>query len=177
MSDGFDFTRPERREPKGFEPPPWEQEAFDELNRRREESPADAVEAGASASSEAVAGDEGDLNEASAAPEPATDVSGAEPVAPSRGVNDGEVVVMLAGLAAQEPSAQKSIHAVAFSTSAVMATFGLVLVVWGIVALIRSGQSGRVGVIGGSLFFFFGMAAVTFAVWLTVRTLRQRGVL
>jgi len=85
--------------------------------------------------------------------------------------------VMLASLAAEEPSAQKGIHAVAFSTAAVMATFGVVLMVWGIVALVRSGQSGRVGVIGGSLFFFFGMAAVIFAVWLTAKTLRQRGVL
>ncbi len=177
MSDGFDFTQPERREPKGFEPPPWEQEAFEELRHRGEENPAEAVEIEVPAAPAATAGAADEPTEAAVAAGFAAGENDDEPAAPPRGVNDGEVVVMLAGLAAEEPSAEKGIHAVAFGTSAVMATFGLVLVVWGVVALVRSGESGRVGVIGGSLFFFFGMAAMVFAVWLTVRTLRQRGVL
>jgi hypothetical protein len=168
VSEGFDFTQPERREPKGFEPPPWEKEAFEELRRRREQAPAqaDAVEG-------AESGVPGAIEEPAGVAEEKPTTGDGSP----RVVEDREVVVMLASLAAEEPNAQHGIHAVALSAAAVLVVFGLVLVVWGVVALVRSGRTGDVGLLGGSLFLFFGVAAVGFAVWLTVRTLRQRGVL
>lgn len=186
MGDDFRFIPPPRREARTFEPPPWETEAFEELRRKREAAEAEQAKAAAEqgevvtveSEDEALGaflvegavmgGDEqGDGPGAEAEPE-----EGA-----TAGVSDGQVVAMLAQLAAQEPNAKAPITTVALVMAAVCGVFGLVLLVWGVVALANARTSGRVGMIGGSLFFFIGVAAVLFAVWLTVKTLRQRGVL
>jgi len=168
VGDGFDFTRPEKREAKSFEPPPWEAAAFEELRRQRAEEERAAEDAGTTEQPSmrwvALPQEEGDSEEGSVDQ-------------PPRRVDEGEVMLMMAGLAAEEPSVEKGLHTAAIVAAAVMAAFGTVLMVWGVVALAGSRESGRVGVIGGSLFFFFGVAATGFAVWLIVRTLRQRGVL
>ena len=44
--DGVDFRTPERREAKQFEPPPWEREQFEELERKRAEREAQQAAAG-----------------------------------------------------------------------------------------------------------------------------------
>lgn len=157
MGDGFEFTPPPRREARTFEPPPWEREAFEELRRKREAELAAAAESESELVPERgeVNGQEGEKSE----------------------VSEGQVVAMLAQLAAQEPDANRPITTVAFVMASICGVFGLVLLVWGGVALASARQSGRVGMIGGSLFIFVGIAAILFALWLSVKTLRQRGVL
>ncbi len=49
----FNFRPPtERREPKQFEPPPWERDAFDEMARTKAEQEAAEAEAAAAAEAE-----------------------------------------------------------------------------------------------------------------------------
>jgi len=169
VSDGFDFSRPERREAKRFEPPPWEADAFEELRRQRVEECPEAEKTGA------IESDPHDEDGAKHnAEEPDDEPKAGEK--PAR-VDEAQMLVMLAELASEEPSAQEGLHTIAAIAAMVMVVSGLVLVVWGMVALADSGRSGRVGVVGGVLFFLLGSAAVGFAVWLIVRTLRQRGVL
>jgi len=175
VSDGFDFEQRDRREAKSFEPPPWEKEAFEQLRRRKGDTEAPPEQQAPPAEIPAHQSPVVHLPQSAEAPDAAESTTAArEPVAQ---VDEGRVVEMMAELAAQEPDAQKGLHSLAIGVSAAMGVFGLVLIVWGVVALARSGGSGRIGVIGGSLFFAFGAAAVVFAVWLMVKTLRQRGVL
>jgi hypothetical protein len=177
VSDGFDFGRRERREAKSFEPPPWEKEAFEQLRRRKDDAPEPAGHEETTATDPEPDAAGGSVKKPQVEAEGAGEAKGdARPPAAAQ-VDEGTVVEMMAKLAAQEPDAQRSLHALALSVSAAMGVFGLVLIVWGVVALARSGESGRIGVIGGSLFFAFGAASAVFAVWLMVKTLRQRGVL
>lgn len=206
MSEEFDFTHKERREARGFEPPPWEKDAFDELKRKRAEeqeaevAPADTAAASqgqptaippevagtdAGAAPEGVAGIAEPLNDdglewLEAVQESAATTAQAAagtPARPAGAVDEAKVAYMLAELAAQEPDTRRSLGTLALWSAAVLGCAGLVFVVWGVVALAGSGTTGRVGAIGGSLFFLVGGAATGAAIWLAVRTLRQRGVL
>ncbi len=170
MGDDFEFTPPPRREARTFEPPPWEKEAFEELRRKQDAAELERPAAEPTPEEPVVLVPEPGFDEPALAEED-------EQESPGPGVSNGEMVAMLSQLAAQEPDAKRGLTTMALVVAAICGVFGLVLVVWGGVALANSGSSGRIGMIGGSLFTFLGLAAIGFAGWLTIKTLRQRGVL
>ena len=176
----FNFNPPPRREAKKvFEPPPWEQEQFDELARRKE---AERVTA------EAIA---------TAVAEQATPV--APTVQPGAGGQDGEpanesvptpmdqtaaeaeedpnIQAMLIGLKSEEPPFGEEIWKVSIVAGAVLAAIGAVFLVWGFVAMAATRGAGVTASLGGMILGFFGLMFASVGVWIVFRTLRQRGVL
>jgi hypothetical protein len=175
---GFDFKRPAgRREPKRFEPPPWEKDAFDELQKRKSEEEAKAAEIAA-------------VLEQASEPEPAAgrvdeaepdapEVRGAEPEEGLKGgqLDERQVLELMAGLAAEEPPVARGIHKVAIATGMGLMALGAVLLIWGMAALVGSRQTGSLGQVGGLGLGFFGAFFMGMGLWLIYRTLKQRGVL
>lgn len=183
MSDqDFDFHRPtERREAKRFEPPPWEREAFEELQRKRtteEPGPeqAEPVEREEPAEAAPVVGESAGASTApSETPVERGAVSAGADGRPA--VEERVVLELLAGLRAEEPSIQPTVQRVSLVSALIVSAIGTVMILWGMAALVGSRASGPIGVFGGAVLLFFGAVAIAGAVWLTVRTLRQRGVL
>jgi hypothetical protein len=195
----FNFPPSERREPKQFEAPPWERDAFDELARAKAEeqaaaeaaaaqaaaAEAEAVAAAAAKAAESVAAmDEAASMEAAGsagAAEP-TPVSG-EDVAPEDGsqakVSEAQVTEMMAGLRAEEPTSMQSYGAIAIALSVLTGLVGVVMLVWAMAMFVSANArgTGRVGLVSGSIVAFFGALFISLSMWVAVRTLRQRGVL
>jgi hypothetical protein len=184
---GFEFRPPpSRREPQAFEPPPWEKEAFQELERRRapEEAAGEDGEEGPIGSevpqdeSESEAADEASVDKDSearrtAAVDEAARPSGSE----GAGVPHSVVLEMMAGLAAEEPRATEAYSNVALATGLFLGALGGVLVVWSIAALVGSRTTGWIGQVTGAGLGLFGVFFFGMGVWLLYRTLKQRGVL
>lgn len=189
MGDEFRIPPSQRKEPKRFEPPPWEREAFDEIQRRRAEQDADVEIAEAVAGlgkeeaqgeAEAVkdepggqaaqAGEVGERVEPHATPL-------ARPVREAPQLDEQQVTAMLLELAVTEKQSHKRFERLNLVLMALTAAIGAVLVVWGGAALSRAKQMGQVGVLGGLGLMFFGALFFGVAVWMAVRQLRQQGVL
>jgi len=177
--DGFDFHTPDRREAKRFEPPPWEREAFEDLERKRvEQQEAEQAAAPQAPPAEPEAAPEAQQSEAEK-PEAA-----AQGLGPEEGgatsepqLDEGKVAEMLAGLSAEEPREYRSLWRIAIASAIVLGAIGAVLIIWAMAAIVGARETGAVGLTGGFVLLFFGAGFVAGAWWLTVRTLRQRGVL
>jgi hypothetical protein len=193
VSDGgFDFRkRPaDRRQPKAFEPPPWEADAFEELRRRKSEE--DEARA-ASAAAEPARADAGPARPAAAGPAPgagpapveavpepdaqAGAAEAAQEAATGGQLDERQVLEMMAELAAEEPDVRRTAGNVAIASAMLLIALGGVLIVWGMAAFAGSRSTGTVGTFGGTALFMFGAGFIAAAIWLLVRTLRQRGVL
>jgi len=192
---GFDFGPVERRDAKRFEPPPWEQDRFDELSQRRaeEEAAGAALEEEARASrleepdaelDEAVSrlghGPEGEHDApATATATETTPITGggeADPAA-AAGLDDERVTAMLAQLAAEEPPAVQAFWRANVVVGAGMIAVGAVFLIWGMAAAAGARTTGSVGVFGGLVMLLFGGAVAFGGVYVVVKNLRQRGVL
>lgn len=178
MSDqDFDFHQPtQRRDAKRFEPPPWEAQAFEELQRKRQEQ-----EARSPRPTSEVAEDDrpAEVGAGLPAKQPAREPSApVQPVAEEpKQLDESVVVELLAGLAAEEPSIQPAVQRLSLVIAIFIAALGTVMILWGMAALVGSRTTGPMGAFGGAVLLFFGAVMIAGAVWLTVRTLRQRGVL
>jgi hypothetical protein len=184
---GFDFHTPPRREAKQFEPPPWEQDAFDELERKKAEQAA-AVQAIADMQrekqdeAERLAAQEA-VRQAGPADDEAQSATAGKDQGPEAGgrqateLDDRKVAAMLAELSAEEPSAMKGLWKTAMAAAILLAAIGVVLIVWALAAFVGIRRTGAVGAGSGAVLLFFGAGFVGGAWWLTVRTLRDRGVL
>lgn len=185
----FNFPPTERREPKQFEPPPWEREAFEELTRARE---AEELIGAAEAARGDAPGVEAEViaevpvaepEEGAAAPQPAVQPApdaAAEQAAPSKtAVSEAELTEMMAGLRAEEPTSMQSYGAIAIALSVFTGLVGIVMLVWAMAMFVsaRARGTGRVGLIGGSIVALFGALFIGLSMWVALRTLRQRGVL
>ncbi len=163
---GFDFRKPtERREPKRFEPPPWEREAFERLGRAKDEEP--PVSEGGAAPG--AGGPDGDR--------PAATV---ESGAGRRQLSEAEVLELLAGLAAEEPDARAPATQVTLGASIVLLPIGVLLVFWGMAALARAGVAASgagIARTGAVTLLVFGAGFIGSTVWLLYRLMKQRGVL
>ena len=187
MSDqDFNFNPPPRREPKKpFEPPPWEQEQFEDLARRREQQRASQEPLMTDAGIEAVA--EEPIGPASqeapaVAPQPTGAGAPGEPPAdtPKRKVpaeDDPRVEAMMAVLRSEEPAFGAEMWKGSVAAGFVLALVGVVLVVWGVFAASVAKRTGMLGLLGGGILVVFGLLFTGVGVWLVYRTLRQRGVL
>lgn len=188
---GFDFHKvPERRERKQFEPPPWERDAFEELQRQREaEQP---VPQPAQPEPEPVAAPPAAVPPVAATPvqearQPQTeavrppDAAEAPPQEASKqGPSEAEVLELLAGLAAEEPDATAPAMQVTVGASIVLLPIGAMMLFWGMAALARaaSAQAGAgVARTGAVVLIMFGAGFVAAAFWLIYRLMKQRGVL
>lgn len=202
MSDqDFNFRpQPPKREAKTFEPPPWEKDQFERLARQRsaqeaaeraaaevliERQPQEpaAEPAGPTASGEApvgtvepeVAGAERST-EGSRTQRPTEAAAAPNPARTSGHVDEAQLAVMMMGLRAEEPPALGGAWVIALVSAIVMGAVGIVLLIWGVVALTRS-NLGAIGTMGGSVLLLFGVIFMGACIWIGLRTLRQRGVL
>lgn len=167
MGDEFHIPPATRREPNRFEPPPWERDAFEEISKRRDAEQADEE---LTEAAEVLLGEE---KPAEAVPAPVAPA----PQAQVPAVDEARVQAMLAQLAATERTSGKTVLRVSMGSAAVVGLVGLLLVAWGVAAIAGSSKSGQVGTIGGAVLLLFGALFFGVAVWIVVRTLRQRGVL
>lgn len=166
-----------RKQPKEFEPPPWEQDQFDELARRREElqkeTELDEALAAMAVSQaqqkqesseerevEEAAGEEGEPKESGGSGENAVDAKLMES--------------MLTQLKMEEPANDPSLWKVSVALSSVSILIGLMLVVWGVAALVRN-TGEATGVIGGAILLLFGGFFIGLGGWMAVRSLKERG--
>jgi hypothetical protein len=155
---------PQRREPRRFEPPPWEREQFERLERERARDVPAEPERDPSAAPE---------TEAPRAVEPEPEPVGRRAEPPEvPGVDE-----MLLALKAEEPPAVESAWKFGLIASVLVGTIGLMLVIWGMVALARSAGSGPAGIMGATIMSVMGGLFVGLAAWMGARSLKQRGVL
>jgi hypothetical protein len=174
----FNFTPPPRREAKkAFEPPPWEQDQFEELARRKavekdtaetakglEAAPVVETEphppAAAAVEAEAGAADSASETEVHEGPD-----------------EDPRIEAMLLGLKNEEPQFGTQMWKFALAAAAVLVAVGAVILVWGIYAVATATRTGPLGSLGGSILVMFGFVFACIGGWIAFRTLRQRGVL
>lgn len=179
---GFDFKAPKRREAKRFEPPPWERDAFEELQRgtASENQPAP----------EETPSQEGDDEQGGPKPTREMGPESKTPVDLKRTVlgkpiatkevgalDEKQVLEMMAHLAEQEPDLYEKAWKPAIASSLIVLAIGAVMTVWGVAAMVKTRSAGLTGVASSLVLLVFGLGFVAVAAWLIVRTLRQRGVL
>lgn len=129
-----------RREPRKFEPPPWETEAFEELRRRKEQERAEReLEAALEQARLAAQAASRPVPEQPAPVAPAEDAAaaGETPQAPG-GIDERQIDQMLIQLSLEEPKATEQISAVSTVVAAAMAAGGLGFVVWSAALLART---------------------------------------
>ncbi|HSK48733.1 MAG TPA: hypothetical protein VLA05_12140, partial [Coriobacteriia bacterium] len=170
----------ERRDRKSFEPPPWERQAFEELERQR------ATETALSSESEPVqelAGTAGPTGAEAVPPVTTFEAARARHADASDGeqggggVSEAEMLELLAGLAQEEPPPVKSLLGVAIGSGLVLVALGGMLMIWGIAALVGARRTGWIGQVTGGGLGMFGVFFLGMGVWMLYRTLKQRGVL
>jgi hypothetical protein len=179
----LNFYPPERREAKkAFEPPPWEQDQFDELARRKEaERTAAEIVAGAANEDPASASTTEEQPIEAPSEESAKTALYTPPITPAdadQGTEeDPRIETMLIGLRHEEPPFGTQMWKVATAAGAVLALVGVVLTVWGLVAMGAARRAGAFGALGGGILVVFGLGFVGVGGWMAFRTLRQQGVL
>jgi len=200
--DGFEFgPPPPRREPRRFEPPPWERDQFERRSREQEERERTRLEAAAEAreaeaaaqQAEAAGAIEETAERAEAGPtegparevrprahvnDPTTARAGAQqgetPAPAKEPVDEKQVALMMLELKAGEPAALEGAWKAAIAAGIVVVLVGIVIGIWGATAIVRLGQA---GVLGGMVLVGFGLSFAGIGGWLVFRSLRQRGVL
>ncbi|MCX8006584.1 MAG: hypothetical protein N3B11_00500 [Coriobacteriia bacterium] len=134
------MDNPPRREPRKFEPPPWERDAFEELRRRKEQERAErelqeALERARQAAAQPPA------------PPPQSAESEKPPpsqqeAAEAAGLDERAVERMLIQLSLEEPKATTHVATLANAVAAAMAAAGLGFVVWSAVLFARTRTAG-----------------------------------
>lgn len=186
MADkGFQMPPSQRREPKQFEPPPWERDAFEELQRRREEEGATAVGDECPTAEEEGGRPTEDVDAAVSKPvtRPEQDASAATGNVPPQGsvgsdeLNESMVEAMLLQLAAEEPREDRAISTVQLWVSIALYGLAVPLIIWGMAALVGARETGMTGMVSGFVLLVFGAGSIAGAIYLTVKSLQKRGVL
>ncbi len=172
---GFDFKTPRRREAKRFDPPPWEREAFEQLERRSAAEAGEQGEAGPKSEESVEVAPQ--LARESKAPvgQGSSEKEGVAEAKPE--IEEKRVLEMMAQLAGQEPAMHDKTWKPAIFLAMLAVALGCVMTVWGVAAMVRASETGLTGVAAALVLIAFGVGFVAVAVWMTVRTLRQRGVL
>jgi hypothetical protein len=163
-----------------FEPPPWEQEAFDALAAKRAEEqaarqalleaglgvPGVSVDAWAEepAAKPAEPGEEGE-----AAPEGHTGRAAVD-----RSATDKAAAALLLRLQQEERDEGHASKWVGRIASVVTFVLGAAMLVAGL-AMVRTGGSKPVTVIGSGVLSVFGLAFIGMALWVWISTNRSRG--
>jgi len=175
--DDLNFSPPaRRRERKEFEPPPWEQDRFDELAKRQkqfdaapeqEDEDEDAPGPLAPARTGQPAHEEQEGDVASLASE-------------KRPLDEKLVAAMLIELKADEPSVSRGFDRAGLVAGILLLAIGGLLIIWAVVMItvaIRRSQQTGTGVLIGTVVLVFGVGFAGTGAWFVFRFLRQRGVL
>lgn len=160
----------DRRHRREFEPPPWEQEAFERFKKEREEQEAEAeLEAALRVVRQPVVEpeDEGVPDDAEA-PEPAAvdpktgEAEAADGEDNPGGVSPAELETMLIGLKGQEPTTVKSYRSIANTVCALLVVGGLGFVVWAAVLFAKVGgnSAGPTPVLASLLLMSWGFLLI-----------------
>lgn len=177
----------------GFEPPPWEREAFEALARKRAE---EQVALDAIARVAALSGSAGLMTGTAAqeartvrtvdiGPEPR--VTGADAGGESKppgeepsGKTDAQILderrvqAMLLELGKEEAASSGSIKLIARIAAVITATVGLGMLLGGMAAIQRAGGT-TAGVMGSGALSVFGLCFVAMAAWVWVGSNRVKG--
>ncbi len=159
---------PEKREARRFEPPPWEREQFEELARRRADEREKATSAPTSEEMAPAPTGERESDPVS---------GGSTTTASEKGADPEAFDMMIEALRKEEPEAAPGAWKIGLAAAVLIGTIGLMLVVWGAVALARAGPAGSAGVMGSMIISVMGVLFVALGAWAGLRSLRQRGVL
>lgn len=161
-----------RRDPRSFEPPPWEREQFKELEKHK-------------VTTQDTAGEEPET--ASEPPQAAPSENAAEPaLEPARvkraeqgesRIDEAAMLEMMAQLAAEEPPAVQGVWQLALVASTVLGSVGFMMVVFGAVGMARAAKAGWTAMFGATVLLVFGLGMLGLAGWMIYKTLKQRGVL
>jgi len=189
---GFDFRPPPpRREARQFEPPPWEQELYDQFAPQAEatkqaaeqeqpqvvETSAVGADAGSSSLDDLLAAVARQEIGVRGAVPPAAESETAETDRPAEaGLDEKQVEQMLIQLRAEEPDVRRQTQPIALAAGLVMIGLGFAVVVWGLYGLTRGGR-GAFGATAALILLLFGAGFVGVGAWSTYQALRQRGVL
>ncbi len=181
-SDGdIHFPPGQRRDKPTFEPPPWEQDRFEELARQKREAELAAAQAEPNAPAVET--------EAAAVPlaplvSELVEVVYAE-ADEERAAGEGEkpeldpkhVEVLMMGLRSEEPRPEEAYWKISMAAGITSALIGLVVTTWGVVAFATPKQGGAGSLLLVTMLLFFGLGFMAGGVWVVFRSLRQRGVL
>jgi hypothetical protein len=163
----------EVRDPRSFEPPPWEADQFEELRRRREAEQAVRERAERLAAEAEAAEPKPGSEPAENVPEPAPRGT---PRTAETGPDPAEVDLMMMGLAAEEPDVARPFRIMGFVVAAIVAAVGAVTVIAGIWGLVvQAGRGGVMGSLAAWVVIAFGLLLVGGGGWLTVLAMKQRG--
>jgi hypothetical protein len=175
-----------KREARRFEPPPWERDRFDELERARQEREAETaagtpVETGADSRVTAPPLDSvaraaepvraGPVEAPRGEPQPRKGTAEAREGAP-RVVPDAHVDAMLVQLKAEEPGVEAHGRTVSIFSAALMMFMGVCMLAWGgIAGALAKGQIA--GAIGALIVFVMGGLFAGTGLWLGLRATRR----
>ncbi len=160
----FELGLERKQGPKPFEPPPWEREAFEELQRLREAQRGSEVPGVAVPAATEEAAPERTEAEAKASPRD-------KKIDPK--VLDG----LLAELAAEEAQSAVDLGYVGIVSGALLAAIGALLVIWGAAGFAGARQSGMIGITAAGGLGVFGVLFTAIGGWLLYREFKKRGVL
>jgi hypothetical protein len=154
-----------RRDRRGFEPPPWEREAFERFQRQREELD---KEAALNAALSELKEEQGPSAEG-APPEQTPPVEPEEAVPPNKEyeIPAAQLAELMAGLREEEPRTTREYHKVANAVTALLMASGIGFVVWAGILLGRAGSNaGGLQIIASLLVMVWGFMLIAFAVLL-----------
>lgn len=185
--DEFRVPPANRREARRFEPPPWEADAFKELELKRavedaQDDPEIEAAVAAAVGPEPEEAQAGPAVREAAENEPAAQVTRPAPgVSPAgEAVRKGELdeehfASLMARLRDEEPSAAN--YWIAWAVVGfLMIVLGAVIMVWAMAAFMKP-DAGQVGTTGGSILLLFGAGFIGGGAWFIYRGLKKRGVL
>jgi hypothetical protein len=169
----FDFRPPpERREPKQFQPPPWEEGAFQQLQKDRGyEEPAAEERAPAEKSEPAAEARPAEAAKAPVAEKPAT----AEKDAAAK-LDEAAMIEMFARLSEEDPPATKSVFKVAIGSAMVLFAVGGMMLVWAMAALVAARRAGTFALLTAFTLALFGIGFMAAGWWLVQKAMKRRGV-
>jgi hypothetical protein len=168
-----------------FEPPPWEQEAFEALAARRAEEHAAVAALEASKVSPSAPIQEPDswgekpaeptiMPFEDAASDAADEAREAVPSPAQPKVDDRVVEAMLIQLQGEERTDGRAAKRVGQVASAVTFVLGLGMLIVGL-TMMRGGGGKQIAVIGSVVLSVFGLAFIGMASWVWITTNRSRG--
>lgn len=187
--DEFRVPPANRREARRFEPPPWEADAFKELELKRAVEGAQddpEIEAAVAAAVNEVPDeqpvvppvrvvpeDEPAAAQQAAAPAPAAVPAGE--AARKAELDEEHFASLMARLRDEEPSAAN--YWIAWVVVGfLMMVLGAVMLIWAMAAYMKP-DAGQVGTTGGSILLLFGAGFIGGGAWFIYRGLKKRGVL
>jgi uncharacterized membrane protein len=166
-----------KREARQFEPPPWEREQFEELERQRQaRQPAEAPEPAEAAAPEPA--------QVAAEPVAVTAAGGPEPTAAMpaggpgeaaeapEGPSDERVQAMLLQLAAEEPTVRADVKVVGTGASIALMLVGVSMLAFAFVGFLRTRGSAQ-GAIGSLILLVIGVMIAVVGVWLGMRVTKR----